>query len=381
MSLTPPDTDPSTTPLLQPARVGAWTLRNRVVMAPMTRSRAQQERVPGPLAARYYAQRASAGLIIAEATHAHPRGYGYADTPGIETPAQRAAWRRVTDAVHARGGHIVLQLWHTGRVGHPALFPDGVLPVAPSPIAAEGTVFAGGQLVPMVTPRALELHELPEIVASFAQGARWAREAGFDGVEIHGANGYLLDQFLRDGSNQRTDAYGGPVANRARLLLEVVDAVSAAIGADRVGVRLSPTNPYNSMHDADPAATFTHVARALAPRGLAYLHVIDPAPQGAPHTDAIRAAYPGTLIVNGGYDRASGDAALRAERADLVSYGAPFIANPDLVERFAEGRALAEGDRATFYGGDARGYVDYPMRDGIVWTMPEETPAADARAA
>ncbi len=367
----------SPSPLLAPVRVGAWTLKNRVVMAPMTRSRAEQDRIPSPLAARYYAQRASAGLIVTEATHAHPRGYGYPDTPGIDTPAQRAAWRRVTDAVHARGGHIVLQLWHTGRVGHPSLFPDGVLPVAPSAIGAEGTVRVADGMAPMVTPRPLATHELPAIVASFAQGARWAREAGFDGVEIHGANGYLLDQFLRDGSNHRTDAYGGPVEHRARLLLEVVDAASAAIGADRVGVRLSPTNAYNSMHDSDPAATFTSVARALSSRGLAYLHVIDPWPAGAPLTDALRAAYDGTLMVNGGYDRAGGDSVLQAGRADLVSYGAPFIANPDLVERFAEGAPLAEGDRGTFYGGGANGYADYPMRDGRVWTLPDE---ADAEA-
>ena len=217
----------------------------------------------------------------------------------------------------------------------------------------------------------------PRSIASFAQGARWAREAGFDGVEIHGANGYLLDQFLRDGSNHRTDAYGGPVENRARLLLEVVDAASAAIGADRVGVRLSPTNPYNSMHDSDPVATFTHVARALSTRGLAYLHVLDPAPQGARLTDALRAAYPGTLMVNGGYDRASADAVLRAGRADLVSFAAAYIANPDLVERFAEGAPLAEGARATYYGGGANGYADYPMRDGTVLHLPDED-AADA---
>ena len=364
----------SGSPLLQPVQVGAWSLANRVVMAPMTRNRAEgRERVPSPLAARYYAQRASAGLIVTEATHAHPSGFGYLDTPGIHTAAQVAAWRRVTDAVHARGGHIVLQIWHTGRISHPSLLPGGAQPVAPSPIAPAGGLYLGSRgMVPFETPRALALDELPAIVASFAHGARQAREAGFDGIEIHGANGYLLDQFLRDGSNHRTDDYGGSVANRARLLLEAVDAAAAAIGADRVGVRVSPFNPYNSMVDSDPATTFTYVAGELATRDLAYLHVLDPAPQGARLTDPIRAAYPGTLMVNGGYDRASAEAVLRAGRADLVSFAAAYIANPDLVERFAEGAPLAAGDRATYYAGGSRGYADYPMRDGTVLVLPGE---------
>jgi N-ethylmaleimide reductase len=359
-------------PLFQPTRVGAWDLRNRIVMAPMTRNRAEGAgRVPSPLAPRYYAQRASAGLIITEATHAHPRGFGYADTPGIVTPAQVAAWREVTDAVHARGGAIVLQIWHTGRIGHPSLLA-GAQPVGPSAVAAEGTLRIHDENVPLGTPRALALDELPGIVESFADGARRAREAGFDGVELHGANGYLLDQFLRDGSNRRTDAYGGPVEHRARLLLETVDATVAAIGADRVGVRLSPWNPYNSMSDSDPVATFTYAARELASRGLAYLHLLDPAPLGARLTDAVRAVYPGTLIVNGGYARDTADAVLAAGRADLVAFGAPYVSNPDLVERFAEGAPLAEADRATFYGGGMRGYADYPMRDGTVWVGPGE---------
>lgn len=370
---------PPQSALFEPLRVGAWTLGNRAVMAPMTRNRADADRVPSPLAARYYAQRASAGLIVTEAVHAHPRGYGYLGTPGIETAAQRDAWRRVTDAVHERGGTIVMQLWHTGRIGHPSLFPDRAIPVAPSAIAAEGSTYTPQGMAPFVTPRPLALDEIPGIVASFGDGARWAVEAGFDGVELHGANGYLLDQFLRDGSNRRTDAYGGSVERRARLLLEAVDAAVAAIGADRVGVRLSPTNPYNSMHDSDPATTFPAVARLLAPLGLAYLHVIDPAPQGAPLTAAMRAAFPGTLILNGGYDRASADAALAAGLGDLVSFGAPFVANPDLVERWAEGRAPAEPDRATFYTGGAEGYADYPMRDGTVWA--DEGGLLAARAA
>jgi N-ethylmaleimide reductase len=375
VSKRPADPTPaSDSPLLQPVQVGPWTLANRVVMAPMTRNRAEGGgRVPSPLAPRYYAQRASAGLIVTEATHAHPSGFGYLDTPGIHTPEQIAAWRRVTDAVHARGGRIVLQIWHTGRIAHPSLLPGNALPVAPSAIAPGGGLYLGSRgMVPFVTPRALTRDELPGIVASFADGARQALAAGFDGVEIHGANGYLLDQFLRDGSNQRTDAYGGSVANRARLLLEATDAAVDAIGADRVGVRVSPFNPYNSMVDSDPAATFTHVARELATRDLAYLHLLDPAPQGARLTDAIRAAFPGTLIVNGGYDRAGAEAVLRAGRADLVAFATAYIANPDLVERFAEGAPLAEGDRATYYAGGARGYADYPMRDGTVLALPGE---------
>ncbi|MDF1502692.1 alkene reductase [Roseisolibacter sp. H3M3-2] len=360
-----------TSPLFRPARVGAWELPNRVVMAPMTRSRADDARVPPDLAARYYAQRAGAGLIVSEAAHAHPRGYGYPNTPGLETEAQRGAWRRVTDAVHARGGRIVAQLLHTGRVGHPSLFPDAARPVAPSAIAPEGLVRARDGMQPYVTPRALDIDELPGIAASYGDGARWALEAGFDGVELHGAFGYLLDQFLRDGSNRRTDAYGGPVERRARLLLESVDAAASAIGADRVGVRLSPGAEVNSMHDSDPATTFPAVARLLAPLGLAYLHLVDPAPAGAPFTDAMRAAFGGTLIVNGGYDRASADAVLGAGRADLVSFGAPFVANPDLVDRLRDGAPLAAPDPSTFYGGDARGYVDYPQHDGTVWADDE----------
>ena len=380
MTMDPRSALPESSPLLQPVRVGAWTLANRVVMAPMTRSRADADRVPSPLTAQYYAQRASAGLIVTEATHADPYGAGYVGTPGIETPAQIAAWRAVTDAVHARGGHIVVQLWHTGRIGHPSLFADRRLPVAPSAIAPEGTTYTPEGMVPFVTPRALDLHEIPAIVASFATGARNAIAAGFDGVELHGANGYLLDQFLRDGSNVRTDAYGGSVENRARLLLETVDAVVAAIGADRVGVRLSPTNPYNSMTDSDPAATFLYTARALAERDLAFLHVIDPVPQGTPMTDALRAAYPGTLILNGGYDRDSADAAIRTGRGDLVAFGTPYIANPDLVERFAEGVPLAEGDRGTYYAGGANGYAGYPDRDGHVLELDTDGAVASDAA-
>ena len=367
--------------LLEPVRLGRYTLPNRVVMAPLTRSRAVAAHVPNPLAARYYAQRASAGLLVTEATHADPHGYGYANTPGIETPEQIAGWRRVTELVHARGGRIFLQLWHVGRIAHPDGFPDGALPVAPSPIAAQGTILTPAGMRPFVTPRALEVAELRGIVAGFAAGARHAIAAGFDGVEIHGANGYLLDQFLRDGSNQRTDAYGGSIEHRTRLLVEVVEAVSAAIDADRVGVRLSPYNPFNSMHDSDPVALFTHVAGALSGRGLAYLHgtalvppggtgpgEAGPAGAGPSLAERMRRAFGGPFVVNGGYTPERAEGVVRDGGADLVAFGQPFIANPDLVERIAEGVALAVPDRSTYYGGGAAGYVDYPDRHGVVPT-------------
>jgi N-ethylmaleimide reductase len=342
--------------------------------------------VPHPLAPRYYGARASAGLIVTEATHADPHGYGYANTPGIETPGQIAAWRTVTDLVHARGGRIFLQIWHVGRLAHPDGFPDGALPVAPSAIAAEGTFRSPAGMRPFVTPRALERDELPGIVAGFVTGARDAIDAGFDGVEIHGANGYLLDQFLRDGTNRRTDDYGGSVANRTRLLLEVVEAVSAAIGADRVGVRLSPFNSTNSMHDGDPETLFAHVAGALAGRGLAYLHVMAMTQRGTERvrvegTDLLqrmRHAFGGTFVVNGGFTVESAESAIRGGSADLVAFGQPFIANPDLVARIAEGVPLAVPDRATYYTGGEAGYVDYPDRFGHVPTPDlEGAPGAD----
>jgi N-ethylmaleimide reductase len=347
--------------LLSPVRLGPYELRNRVVMAPMTRNRAGAGRAPTSAAVQYYEQRASAGLIVTEATHAVPAGVGYPNTPGIHTPEQIAAWRRVTEAVHARGARIFLQIWHTGRISHPSLQPDGALPVAPSPIAPPGQLYTGQGMAPFVTPRALELDELPGIVEGFAEGARHALAAGFDGVEIHGANGYLLDQFLRDGSNHRTDAYGGPVERRARLLLEVTEAVAGVLGAGRVGVRVSPRNPYNSMHDSNPAATFGYVARALNAIGPAYLHVTET--RGGEErlvSPALRDAFDGTFIANGGYTQALAESALATGAADLVAFGVPFISNPDLPERFAVGAPLAPADRATFYGGDERGYVDYP---------------------
>jgi N-ethylmaleimide reductase len=355
--------------LFTPFQLGALALPNRVVMAPMTRNRAGRGSVPGALAAEYYRQRASAGLIVTEATQVSPQGVGYPGTPGIHDDLQVAGWQRVTDAVHAAGGRIFLQLWHVGRISHPSLQPDGALPVAPSAIAAKGDAFTASGPQPFVTPRALETAEIPGIVAQFENGARRARAAGFDGVEIHGANGYLIDQFLRDGTNRRTDRYGGSLQNRARFLLEVTEAVADVWGAERVGVRLSPQSDFNDMHDSDPRATFGHAALALEPFGLAYLHIVEPAGvTGArPLAPDLKEAFGGPLMVNGGYTRALAERALAQGHADLVSFGTSFLANPDLPLRLARNVPLNAPDPATFYGGDARGYTDYPaLEDKLV---------------
>ena len=356
------DTTPT---LLSPVQVGPYTLPNRMVMAPMTRNRAGAGEVPGDLAVTYYAQRASAGLLVTEGSQVSLQGIGYPNTPGIHTDAQVAGWRRVTDAVHERGGRIFLQLWHVGRISNPALQPAGALPVAPSAIAPEGTFRTVTGPQPYVTPRALELAEIPGVMAQFEDGARHALNAGFDGVEIHAANGYIIDQFLRDGSNHRTDAYGGPVESRARFLLEITEAVVGVWGADRVGVRLSPTSGFNGMSDSDPAATFGYTAGELRRFGLAYLHVIEPV--GTPNGVArlLRERFGSAFILNGGYNQETGNAALAAGAADLVSFGVLFLSNPDLPERFAEGAPLNEPDRKTFYIGGERGYIDYPTRDAV----------------
>ena len=350
----------ATPDLFTPIQLGALALPNRVVMAPMTRNRAGAGNLPGALAAEYYRQRASAGLIVTEATQVSPQGVGYPGTPGIHSDDQVTGWRRVTDAVHAAGGRIFLQLWHVGRISHPSLQPDGVLPVAPSAIAAKGDAFTASGPQPFVTPRALETAEIPGIVAQFENGARHALEAGFDGIEIHGANGYLVDQFLRDGTNRRTDRYGGSLENRARFLLEVAEAVAGVWGANRVGVRISPRSDFNDMHDSDPASTFGYAAQALAPLGLAYLHVVEPVGDAAPLAPALKAAFGGPLMVNGAYTRPLAEAALARGEADLVSFGASFLANPDLPLRLARNAPLNAPDPTTFYGGDARGYTDYP---------------------
>jgi N-ethylmaleimide reductase len=360
----------SASDLFTPFQLGPLLLPNRIVMAPMTRNRAGAGNVPTALNAEYYEQRASAGLIVTEATQVSPEGVGYPGTPGIHTDAQVEGWRQVTDAVHRAGGRIFLQLWHVGRISHPSLQPGGALPVAPSAIAAEGQAFTHSGLQPFVVPRPLETSEIAGVVAQFEAGARHALAAGFDGVELHAANGYLIDQFLRDGTNRRTDRYGGSLENRARFLREVVEAVTAVWDPERVGVRLSPRSDFNSMRDSDPPAIFGYVARALAPFGLGYLHVVEPVgdvPAGAePLTPRLKAAFGGALMVNGGYTRPLAEAALARGDADLVSFAASFLANPDLPIRLARNAPLNEPDPATFYGGDHHGYTDYPVLAGAV---------------
>ncbi|MEM1291074.1 MAG: alkene reductase [Cyanobacteria bacterium P01_H01_bin.162] len=351
--------------LFTPIQLGRYELPNRIVMAPLTRNRAGADDAPIAMHAEYYRQRASAGLIITEATQVAPLGQGYPHTPGIYSQAQVAAWQRVTDSVHQQGGRIFLQLWHVGRVSHPS-FHNGELPVAPSALQPAGEAMTYEGMQPFVTPRALELDEIPEIVEQFRQGAKNALAAGFDGVEVHGANGYLLDQFLRDGSNHRTDAYGGSVENRARLLLEITQAVVEVWGSDRVGVRLSPSNTFNGMSDSDPKATFSYAVQALNEFNLAYVHLLEPSEAdlrygGTPiPTREFRPLYDGKLMTNWDYDQAKGNAAIAAGEADLVSYGKLFIANPDLPQRFKLNAPLNEPDPNTFYGGDERGYTDYP---------------------
>ena len=348
--------------LLSPAELGPLLLQNHMVMAPLTRSRAGAGDVPTALMAEYYAQRAEAGLIITEASQISPQGKGYPRTPGNFSAEQIAGWKLVTEAVHARGGRIFLQIWHVGRLSHSSIQPGGGLPVAPSAIAAEGTIITETGLKDLETPREITIDEIPGIVADFRRAAEHAMQAGFDGVEIHAANGYLIDQFLRDGSNKRTDAYGGSPENRARFLKEVVEAVTAAIGASRVGVRLSPVFDGFSMSDSNPTETFSHVADMLSGYGLAYLHGAQLGTAPFDYADFKR-RFGGTYIANGGYDAARAEAALREGTADLVAFGSSFLANPDLVERFRRGAPLNQPDPETFYQGEERGYTDYPTLD------------------
>jgi N-ethylmaleimide reductase len=352
--------------IFSPFALGPLPLPNRVVMAPMTRNRAGPGNAPGALNATYYAQRASAGLIISEATQISPQGLGYPGTPGIHSAEQIAGWKSVTDAVHAAGGRMFLQLWHVGRISHPSLQPDGALPVAPSAIAPAGQAMTLDGMKPFVTPRALDSEEIAGIIEDYRRAARNARNAGFDGVELHGANGYLIDQFLRDGSNRRADRYGGTAQNRARFLIEVMEAIVGEWDARRVGVRLSPTNPFNDMVDSNPAATFAAVVGELNRFGLAYLHVVEPAasdplPDGeVPDIRFFRNRWRGALIGNKGYDLARANAVIEAGAADLVSFAVLFLANPDLPVRFRRGGPFNPPDRKTFYGGTAAGYIDYP---------------------
>jgi N-ethylmaleimide reductase len=355
----------STSKLLEPYKLGPITLANRFVMAPLTRNRAVAGMVPSPLAVEYYGQRASAGLLITEASQISQQGQGYQDTPGIHSKEQVAGWRKVTDHVHEKGGRIFIQLWHVGRISHVSLQPNGGAPVAPSAIAAKTKTFVGGAFTDVSAPRALELSEIPGIIESYKQAAINSIEAGFDGVEIHGANGYLLDQFAKDGTNKRTDAYGGSIENRARLMLEVSKAVTDAIGAEKTGIRISPVTPANDISDSSPQALFDYIVDHLNALNLVYIHVIEGATGGprdiAPFDYAsLRKRFKGAYIANNSYDFALATKVLDANEADLIAFGKAFISNPDLVERFKAGAPLNEWDKNTFYGGGAKGYTDYP---------------------
>lgn len=363
--------------LFSPVRLGAFQLRHGVIMAPLTRMRAAQPGdLPNETGPTYYGQRASeGGLLISEGTQVSPFGKGYPATPGIYSPEQTAGWKKVTEAVHARGGLIVAQLWHVGRISHAKHQPGGVAPVSASAIKPEGQSLTGlsngMEWEDFQTPRALELSEIASIVAEYRRGAENAKAAGFDGVELHSANGFLLDQFLQDGCNRRTDRYGGSPENRSRLLLEVVEAVAGVFGSDRVGVRLSPYGTYNDMRDSDPSTLFSTVLRLLSPLGLAYVHLIEPrstaagvtdSPNGlAPRTaELFRRSFDGAMISAGGYDRQSAMDAVAQGLADAIAFGRLFISNPDLPHRLRLGAPLTPYDRSTFYGGAEKGYIDYP---------------------
>ncbi|MEZ0387338.1 MAG: alkene reductase [Verrucomicrobium sp.] len=344
-------------------KVGAWTLPNRIIMAPLTRCRSSAGRVPNTMMAEYYAQRASAGLIISEATSVTPMGVGYPDTPGIWSDEQVEGWQAVTEAVHAKGGLIILQLWHVGRISDP-VYLNGEQPVAPSAIRPAGTVSLVRPEKGFETPRALALEEIPGVIAAYRKGAENAKAAGFDGVEIHGANGYLLDQFLQDKTNLRTDEYGGSVENRARLMLEVTDAVISVWGADRVGMHLAPRGDAHDMGDSHPLSTFAYVAQELGRRGIAFIcareHVGDK--RIGP---ALKRTFGGVYIANERFTKESADKVLAAGEADAVAFGVPFIANPDLVERFRVDAPLNAPDPGTFYGQGPKGYTDYPVLEAV----------------
>ena len=349
--------------LLSPITIGPNILRNRMVMAPLTRNRAGDGNVPQAMNVKYYRQRASAGLIISEATQVSAEGVGYPATPGIHSPEQVAGWKEVTRAVHDEDGLIYLQLWYCGRISHPDLLPNNQQPVSASAIRAQGDAVTFEGMKPFVEPRALETDELPGIVDQYRKAAINAKEAGFDGVEVHAANGYLLDQFLRDGTNQRQDNYGGSLENRTRLLLEVIDAVTGIWEPSQVGVRISPDNSFNDIHDSDPQTLFNYVAEVLNLKQLGYLHVVEGGFMGEHDVDydQIRQRFTGKYMANLGYDREKAEAAIASGHADLVSFGTLFLANPDLVARFRAGAELNTPDQDTFYGGDEHGYTDYPF--------------------
>jgi N-ethylmaleimide reductase len=354
------------TKLFEPYKLGPLTLPNRLVMAPLTRNRALAGFVPGPLAVEYYGQRASAGLLVSEATQVSQQGQGYQDTPGIYSREQVAGWRKVTDRVHERGGRIFLQLWHVGRISHVDLQQNNQAPVAPSAIRAKGKTFVGGTFADVSEPRALAVEEIPGIIESFRKGAANALAAGFDGVEVHGANGYLLEQFAKDGTNKRTDAYGGGIENRARLMLEVAKAVAAEAGPNRTGIRISPVTPANDISDSNPQPLYDYIVDQLSALKLVYIHVVEGATGGprdiAPFDyGSLRKRFSGAYIANNGYDFELASKVLAADEADLIAFGKPFLANPDLVERLKRGAPLNAPDKATFYGGGAKGYTDYPV--------------------
>lgn len=351
--------------LLSPIKIGNYNLKNRIFMAPMTRCRSVENNIPNEMMARYYAQRASAGLIITEATQISTRGIGYPHTPGIHTSAQVEGWKQVTKAVHQSGGKIFLQLWHVGRISHPA-FHGGELPLAPSAIKPDGKIYTPEGMKEFVTPHPLSTGEIKIVVEQYVQGAKNAMEAGFDGVEIHGANGYLIDQFLRDGTNTRDDEYGGPVENRARFLFEIIEGICAAIGSEKTGLRLSPSGTFNDMKDSDPTNHFTYICEKLNSYNLAYLHIIDALEGDIRHganvvdLSVLRKAYKGVLIANGGYTKERGNKAIQSGLADAVAFGALFLANPDLPERFKTDAPLNSPNPDTFYTQGEEGYLDYP---------------------
>ncbi len=353
--------------LFQSVQLGSLVLANRVFMAPLTRNRANAQGVPSELAVTYYAQRASAGLIITEATQISPMGKGYINTPGIHSPRQVSAWRRIVDGVHEEGGRIFLQLWHVGRISHSSLLPNHAQPVAPSPIHANSQTFIATGPVQVSEPVALTPADIAKTLSDYRAAADNAKEAGFDGVEIHAANGYLIDQFLHSGSNQRNDVYGGSASNRVRFLTEVTEKVLEVWEKERVGVRISPTGTFNDMHDGNPKETFSLAVERLNNYGIGYLHVVEAVQDGRQNHERdwlllrhLRQLWAGFYIANGGYDGSRGKEAIRSGHADAVAYGRAFLANPDLPRRLALGATLNEPDQQTFYGGDARGYTDYP---------------------
>ena len=353
----------STTDLFSAINIGKLTLRNRMVMAPMTRNRAAEGAIPQAMNVEYYRQRASAGLIITEASQVSAEGVGYPATPGIYNQQQVAGWRQITDAVHQEGGHIYIQLWYCGRISHPDLLPDQQIPVAPSAIRPEGEAITYEGMKAFVEPRALVTDEIQNIVSQYKNAAQMAKLAGFDGIEIHAANGYLIDQFLRDGSNQRSDEYGGSEENRMRFLNQVLDAVLEVWQSHCIGIRLTPENSFNSMSDSDPQAHFNYFITQLNSRDLAYLHILEGDMMSASRNvdyRALRDAYDGMYMANNGYDKTRAQSAIANGDCDLVAFGVPYLANPDLLYRYQHDLPLNQADQATFYGGDETGYTDYP---------------------